>query len=138
MHAEGTRLKITKYIHIGGVFRIRSDICDGAFLKKIVNGFQLFTILSKKVPSHMFDWTINTPLHMDKLFNNISFCCNTEQLQNGRYDTSFFTHLHQEKSPLQVQVNMYISRLTSYTPHQSTENLLSLEYFHLQSTGVEI
>ena len=39
MHAEDTRLKITKYIHIGGVFRIQSNICDGAFLKKIVNGF---------------------------------------------------------------------------------------------------
>ena len=29
MHAEDTS-KITKYIHIGGVFRTQSNICDGA------------------------------------------------------------------------------------------------------------
>ena len=45
----------------------------------------------------MFDWAINTPLHMDKLFNNISFCCNTEQLQNGRYDTFLHTFASGEK-----------------------------------------
>ena len=59
-------------------------------------------------------------------------------MQNGRHDTSFFTHLHQKQSPLQVQVNMYTLRLTSHAPHQSTANLLSLEYFHLQSTGYGI
>ena len=83
----------------------------------------------------MFDWALNTPLHMYKLFNSFSFCCNTEQLQNGRHDTSFFAHLRQEQSPLQVQVNMYLFRLTSYAPQQSIANLLSLEYLHLQSIG---
>ena len=40
----------------------------------------------------MFDWALNIPLHMYKLSNNISFCCNTKQLQKGKHDTSFFTH----------------------------------------------
>ena len=66
----------------------------------------------------MFDWGLNTPLHMCKLSNNISLCCNTEQLQNGRHCASFFTHLHREQSPLQVQVNMYSFRLISY-PQQT-------------------
>ena len=57
------------------------------------------------------------------------------QLQNGRHGTSFFTHLHREQGPLQVQVNMYSFRLTSYAPHQPTASLLSLEYFHPQSTA---
>ena len=79
----------------------------------------------------MFDWVLNTSLHMGKLSDNISFYYNTEQLQNGRHDTSFFTHLHREQSPLQVQENMYSFRLTVYAPQQCTANLLSLEYFHL-------
>ena len=41
----------------------------------------------------MFDWAPDTPLHVYELSNNI-----TEQLQNGRHDTSFFTHLHREQS----------------------------------------
>ena len=83
----------------------------------------------------MLDGALNTPLHLHKLSNKIFICCNTEQLQKGRHNTSFFTHLNQEQRPLQVQVNMYSFRLTSYAPHQSTANLLSLEYFHLQSAG---
>ena len=41
----------------------------------------------------MFDWAPDTPLHVYELSNNI-----TEQLQNGRHDTSFFTYLHREQS----------------------------------------
>ena len=57
------------------------------------------------------------------------------QLPNGRHDISSSAHLYREQSPLPVQVNMYSFRLTTYAPHQATANLLSLEYFHLQSTG---
>ena len=46
------------------------------------------------------------------------------QLQNGRHDTSFFTHLLREQSPLQAQVIMYSFRITPYALHQSTANLL--------------
>ena len=56
------------------------------------------------------------------------------QLQNGRHDTSFFKHLRQEQSSLQLEVNMSF-RLTSYALHKSTVKLLSLEYFYPQSTG---
>ena len=84
----------------------------------------------------MLDWALNTSLHMHKLSNNIFICCNAEQLQKGRHNTSFFTHLNGEQRPLQVQLNMYSFRLTSYVPHQSTANLLSLVCFHLQSAGV--
>ena len=66
----------------------------------------------------MFDWAPDTPLHVYEISNNI-----TEQLPNGRHDTSFFTYLHREQSALQVQVNMYLFRLTSFAPHQSTANL---------------
>ena len=34
MQTENTRLKINKYIHIRGVFRIQLNIYDGAFLEK--------------------------------------------------------------------------------------------------------
>ena len=34
MQADDTLLKITKYIHIRGVFRIQPNIFDEAFLKK--------------------------------------------------------------------------------------------------------
>ena len=84
----------------------------------------------------MFDWALNIPLHMYKLSNNISFCCNTKQLQKGRNDTSFFTHLNREQSPLQVLVNMYSFRLTSYAPHQSTANLLPWSTFISNQPGM--
>ena len=48
MHTDDTSLKTTKYINIGGVFRTKPNICDGTFLKKIFNGFQLFTVFPKK------------------------------------------------------------------------------------------
>ena len=35
---------------------------------KMVKSFKPLTILAKKAPLYMFDWVINTPLHMNHFF----------------------------------------------------------------------
>ena len=44
------------------VFRTQSNIFDGAFFAKAINGFQPLTIFAKGFPYQMFDWVLNTPL----------------------------------------------------------------------------
>ena len=42
-----------------GIFRTRLDIYNGAFSAKILSGFKLLIIFTKKAPSQMFDWVEN-------------------------------------------------------------------------------
>ena len=49
-----------------GVLRTWSNIYNkGAFFAKILNGFNLLTILAKKALSQMFDWVGNRLLARD-------------------------------------------------------------------------
>ena len=41
------------------VFRTWSNLYNGAFFAKILNGLKLLTIFAKKVPSQIFDWIEN-------------------------------------------------------------------------------
>ena len=45
-----------------GVFRTLSNIYNGAFFVKILNGFKLLTIFEKNAPLQMFDWVENKSL----------------------------------------------------------------------------
>ena len=48
-----------------GVFRTWMNFYKGAFFAKILNGFNLLTILAKKALSQMFDWVGNRLLARD-------------------------------------------------------------------------
>ena len=50
-----------KRICLRGIFRTQSNIYNGVFFAKIVNGFWQFTFV-KKVPSKMFDRVLNMSL----------------------------------------------------------------------------
>ena len=41
------------------VFRTWSNLYNGAFFAKILNGLKLLTIFAKKAPSQIFDWVEN-------------------------------------------------------------------------------
>ena len=66
MQAEDTHLKITKYIHFRGVFQTQLNISDQAFLKKQLTIFICLLFSQKKGPLQIFDWVVNTRLHMYK------------------------------------------------------------------------
>ena len=48
-----------------GVFATWSNIYNGAFFAKILNGFKLLTIFARKAPSQMFNWVENRLLAKD-------------------------------------------------------------------------
>ena len=55
-----------------GVFRTWSNICHGAFFAKIINGFKLLSIFTKKATSKMFDWVENRLLASCQPFEILS------------------------------------------------------------------
>ena len=62
-----------------GVFRIQSNICDGAFSAKVVNDFYPL-IFSQKAPSYMVDWVLITLLKEKPRKGNSELSKQREQL----------------------------------------------------------